>query len=242
MPKRDSQRSKVYAFDKILAEAFESPLVEVRKKARTATFRRVVPRSAVKALVAEGWVVDNPTSFYPFDDKTAEPHISMKKITVYPAHVKMEPRPIMLAEMKKVAEWACARYHTPGKIDVFDGRRCRFARGSWNSMVMPRWARYPQIVAHEIAHVVAERLRYGSKHDEFYVRVYCDLVGKISRGPKAIQEIMCPKGPVDVADFVRLARAAKVKVASVQDLQDAIATKKENKARLQRYVTNRRSA
>jgi putative metallohydrolase (TIGR04338 family) len=68
-----------------------------------------------------------------------------------------------------------------GPIKFEDGRRRRSAgyRCDGRTLVFPRWSRYPLVILHETAHLIAGR-KYGEKiagHGWQWAEIFLDLVG-----------------------------------------------------------------
>lgn len=65
------------------------------------------------------------------------------------------------------------RHYGRRKFTISDGRGTRIARGGGDWLNLPRWARTPMVMLHEIAHCVAPS---GARHNWQYAAVYLKLV------------------------------------------------------------------
>src|SRR5688572_27898103 len=63
-------------------------------------------------------------------------------------------------------------------LDVKDGRACRVARGGFNHLVLPRWARQVDVVLHEMAHAATP----GTKHNWPFAAAFLMLVARFIGG------------------------------------------------------------
>jgi hypothetical protein len=74
------------------------------------------------------------------------------------------------------------RYYSKGPAPgLHDGRGARQAAYilDTHEVRLPRWARQPHVVLHEVAHgLMFERAPLEPRHGAVYVRVYCDLMSR----------------------------------------------------------------
>lgn len=75
--------------------------------------------------------------------------------------------------------------HRPGQTppQLGDGRRRRTACGSRHSICLPRWARHPSVVLHEVAHGLAAFVAPGPAHGPGFARVFLDLLAHYAKIP-----------------------------------------------------------
>jgi putative metallohydrolase (TIGR04338 family) len=57
-----------------------------------------------------------------------------------------------------------------------DGRGCRHARATDSTITLPRWARFPLVVLHELAHVFTDD-KHGPKFCAEYIRLVDEYLG-----------------------------------------------------------------
>lgn len=73
-------------------------------------------------------------------------------------------------------EWTleqCREFASRYKITVKDGRGCRHARGGSGTITLPRWARHPSTVVHEMAHCFT-----NDKHGPKFMRTYIRMLAR----------------------------------------------------------------
>ena len=65
--------------------------------------------------------------------------------------------------------------------DIRDGRGCRSARGSLHFMILPKWARQPLVILHEMAHGLSRvRPAHGREFAETFLTLVHHTLGKVA--------------------------------------------------------------
>lgn len=104
---------------------------------------------------------------------------------------------IELSQAERFIKEACTDYACWRTPKVVDGRGTRVARGSAARISLPRWARTPVVVIHELSH--AFQPTTTAHHGPEFMRIFIELLARYT--------------PRSKTELLKSARAAKIKVA-----------------------------
>lgn len=103
--------------------------------------------------------------------------------------------PIELEKIREFIAWAWEDFYQTLPPHVKDGRAARRATGSSFQISLPRWARSPMIILHELAHAMSH-----DKHGPEFVRVFISLLVRYLG--------------MNESELIKSAKASGVKVAN----------------------------